>query len=163
MKTLNRITSMLAAAGLSLGLAAAASTPSNAAVLQAGILNCAIGPSVGFIVATPAKMTCTFYPADQKPAEHYAGVVMKAGLGAGIAAGTALSWAVFDMQNGYTSHGLAGTYAGPSGEAALGLGVGVNVLFGGSKESLVLTPISVQGSVAAGGGVGITVMELFPA
>jgi hypothetical protein len=36
----------------------------------------------------------------------------------------------------------------------------VNVLFGGSKDSLVLTPVSIQGSVAAGGGVGITVMEL---
>lgn len=160
MTTRNKITSMLAAAGLSLSLAAATATPSNAAAVQAGILNCAIGPSVGFIVATPAKMTCTFYPADQKPAEHYTGVVLKAGLGAGVAAGTALSWVVFDLQNDSSTKGLAGTYAGASGEVALGLGVGVNVLFGGSKDSLVLTPISVQGSVATGGGVGITVMEL---
>lgn len=134
MKTLNRITSMLATAGLSLGLAAAAVTPSNAAVVKAGILNCAIGPSVGFMVATPAAMTCTFYSADQKPAEHYTGVVLKVGLGAGIAAGMALSWAVFDLQNNSATNELAGTYAGASGEAALGLGVGVNVLFGGSKR-----------------------------
>jgi hypothetical protein len=160
MKTLTKITSMLAAAGLSLGLAAATATPTNAAVLQVGILNCAIGPSVGFIVATPAKMACTFYPTAQKPAEHYTGVVLKAGLGAGIAAGTALSWAVFDLQNDYATKGLAGTYAGASGEVALGLGVGVNVLFGGSRDTLVLTPVSIQGSVAAGGGVGVTVMEL---
>jgi len=36
----------------------------------------------------------------------------------------------------------------------------VNVLFGGSNESFVLTPISVQGQVGLGGGVGVTVMEL---
>jgi len=160
MKTLTKITPMLAAAGLSLALAAAATTPANAAVLHVGILNCAVGPSVGIIVATPAQMTCTFYPSDSKPAEHYIGVVLKAGLGAGIVAGTALSWAVFDQQSNYTSQGLTGTYAGASGEAALGLGLGVNVLFGGSNESFVLTPLSVQGSVAVGGGIGITVMEL---
>lgn len=159
MKTLTKITPMLAAAGLSLALAAT-TTPANAAVAQAGILNCAIGPSVGFIVATPAKMTCTFYPSSGKPAENYSGIVTKAGVGAGIVAGTALSWAVFDMQDNYATKGLAGTYAGASGEIAMGLGLGVNVLFGGSNESFVLSPISVQGSVAVGGGVGVTIMQL---
>lgn len=158
MKTLTKIAPMLAAAGLSLSLAAAA-TPANAAVVQAGILNCAIGPSVGFIVATPAQMACTFYPTSG-PAEKYTGVVTKAGVGAGIVAGTAMSWAVFDLQNTYSTKGLAGTYAGASGEVAMGLGVGVNVLFGGSNESFVLSPVSVQGSVAVGGGVGVTLMQL---
>jgi Protein of unknown function (DUF992) len=160
MKTLTKITPMLAAAGLGLALAAAATTPSNAAVLQVGILNCAIGPSVGFIITTPAQMICTLYPSDGKPAEHYTGTVMKAGLGAGIVAGTALSWVVYDQQSNYATKGLAGTYAGGSAEASLGVGVGVNVLFGGSNESFVLTPLSVQGQVGVGGGVGITVMEL---
>ena len=159
MKTLTKIAPMLAAAGLSLSLAAAA-TPANAAVVQAGILNCAIGPSVGFIVATPAQMACTFYPSSGEHAEKYTGVVTKAGVGAGIVAGTAMSWAVFDLQNNYSTKGLAGTYAGASGEVAMGLGVGVNVLFGGSNESLVLSPVSVQGSVAVGGGVGVTLMHL---
>lgn len=159
MKKSAKITSVLAAAGLGLSVAAA-TAPANAAAVQAGILNCAIGPSVGFIVATPAQMACTFYPSGGKPAEQYTGVVTKAGVGAGIVAGTALSWVVFDLQDNAATKGLAGTYAGASGEMAMGLGLGVNVLFGGSNESLVLSPISVQGSVAVGGGVGVTLMQL---
>ncbi|MDP3896599.1 MAG: DUF992 domain-containing protein [Mesorhizobium sp.] len=159
MKNFAKITSILAAAGFGLTVAAA-TVPANAAVVQAGILNCAIGPSVGFIVATPAQMTCTFYPSSGKPAENYTGIVTKAGVGAGIVAGTALSWAVFDLQDTFATKGLAGTYAGASGEMAMGLGLGVNVLFGGSNESLVLSPISIQGSVAVGGGVGVTLMQL---
>ena len=85
---------------------------------------------------------------------------MKAWFGAGVVAGTAISWAVYAQQADYAPQGLAGTYAGVSAEASVGFGVGVNALYGGSNQSFVLTPISVQGQVGLGFGVGVTEMNL---
>ncbi len=49
---------------------------------------------------------------------------------------------------------LAGRYGGVTASAAVGLGLGANVLVGGMQKSIALQPVSVQGmmglNVAAG-------------
>ena len=51
---------------------------------------------------------------------------------------------------------LSGTYVGASAAAAAGLGLGANVLLGGSNDQVALQPASVEGiqglNVAAGFG-----------
>ena len=42
---------------------------------------------------------------------------------------------------------LAGTYAGGTAEATIGVGLGANVLVGGSNQTVALQPVSVQGQV----------------
>jgi hypothetical protein len=51
---------------------------------------------------------------------------------------------------------LSGRYIGASAEATIAVGLGANVLIGGSRRSVALQPISVQGqtgfNIAAGVG-----------
>jgi hypothetical protein len=58
---------------------------------------------------------------------------------------------------------LAGGYAGASGEASLGAGVGANVLIGGSNRSVALQPLSVQGQTGVNLALGVASLELIPA
>lgn len=55
---------------------------------------------------------------------------------------------------------LAGTYVGVSAEETLGLGLGANVLVGGSESSIALQPLSVQGQAGLNLAVGVSRLEL---
>jgi hypothetical protein len=59
---------------------------------------------------------------------------------------------------------LAGTYIGATGSAAAGPGVGVNVLVGGSGNTVSLQPISLQGGVGlnVAGGIGAVSLTYQP-
>jgi hypothetical protein len=57
---------------------------------------------------------------------------------------------------------LAGNYAGVSADAAVGLGVGANALVGGSKNSIVLQPLSVEGQTGINIAVGVAELSLRP-
>lgn len=59
---------------------------------------------------------------------------------------------------------LAGTYEGVSGDVALGPGVGANVfLLGGSRRSIALQPLSVEGEAGVNLAVGVSRLRLRPA
>ena len=53
---------------------------------------------------------------------------------------------------------LAGTYVGASG--SVGVGVGANMLFGGSGRSIALQPLSVEGSVGINLSLGVSGLTL---
>jgi hypothetical protein len=55
---------------------------------------------------------------------------------------------------------LAGTYVGASGSIGVGVGVGANLLFGGTGRSVVLQPLSVQGSVGINLSLGVSGLTL---
>jgi hypothetical protein len=57
---------------------------------------------------------------------------------------------------------LAGNYAGAQGSASVGVGVGANVLVGGSANSIALQPLSLQGSTGLSVAVGLAGLELRP-
>jgi Protein of unknown function (DUF992) len=57
---------------------------------------------------------------------------------------------------------LAGDYAGAQGSATLGVGVGGNVLIGGSNNSIALQPLSVQSQVGVNIAAGLASLELRP-
>ena len=57
---------------------------------------------------------------------------------------------------------LAGNYVGAQGSATLGVGVGGNVLVGGSGNSIALQPLSVQGQVGVAIAAGLESLELRP-
>ncbi len=78
----------------------------------------------------------------------------RVGLDLGITAGGVLGWAVFAPTNGVPRGALAGNYIGASGDVALGLGVGANALVGGSKKSIALQPVSLEGQVGASIALG---------
>jgi hypothetical protein len=57
---------------------------------------------------------------------------------------------------------LSGNYAGAQGSASVGVGVGANVLVGGSQNAVSLQPLSLQGSVGLNVAAGLQSLELRP-
>ena len=55
---------------------------------------------------------------------------------------------------------LAGEYVGASGDIAVGVGVGANVLLGGSNRTIALQPLSVEGQAGLNVSLGVSGLTL---
>jgi hypothetical protein len=151
----------IAIGGSSLGPAYAqqmvpASAPEN---VKAGTLTCDISAGIGLIIASKKQLTCMFTPSEPLPREVYTGTINKFGLDIGATAGGEMAWAVYAPTNRRFG-ALAGQYGGASAEATVGLGVGANVLFGGSDRTITLQPVSIQGQAGLNLAVGVTSLDL---
>src|SRR6478672_3583948 len=130
---------------------------------KVGMLNCNVGPEVGFIVGGRAKLSCRYSPSSPSvPTENYTGEITTIGLDIGVSKGGKLAWAVFMPTNGPPHGALTGDYAGVSGQAAVGVGVGGNILVGGSNRSVTLQPFSVEGDTGINLAIGVSDMVLRP-
>jgi hypothetical protein len=105
-------------------------------------------------------MACRFIPNGPNPPEAYVGVMNSIGLDVGITAGGVMAWGVFAPTAGPKRGALAGTYGGASGSIGVGLGVGANLLFGGTGRSIVLQPLSVEGTVGINLSLGVSALTL---
>ncbi len=149
---------MMVAAGGLLGNAQPAAAQGQS-YLKVGVLTCAVSPGVGVIVGSSKTMSCTFVPEARGP-EHYSGRITRVGLDVGVTGATVIVWAVLSKVHGFPAGALAGTYVGGSAEATVGVGLGANVLLGGSSRSFALQPVSVQGQVGLDFAVGIAKVTL---
>jgi len=139
---------------------AAGQTPSGT---KAGMLACTLAPSIGFIVGSRQTLACRFSPDGPFPPEAYVGTITTIGLDIGFTGGGALAWAVFAPTAGPPPGALAGEYVGATGEVTAGVGVGANVLFGGSNRTIALQPVSVEGQVGVNLALGVSGLALHPA
>ncbi len=112
--------------------------------VQVGILECRGGASIGFIVGSVTNLGCVLR-ADGMPEDRYVATIRKVGLDLGITQESALAWGVFAPSAQLGPGGLSGNYVGAQGSATLGVGVGGNVLVGGSANSIALQPLSRAG------------------
>jgi hypothetical protein len=143
------------------GFVLADSPPARAqSYLKAGVLTCSVSPGVGLIIGSSKSISCTFTP-DFRGPEYYGGRIRKVGIDVGFTGATVIVWAVLSSVQGFPVGALAGTYAGVSAEATLGLGLGANVLVGGSNRAFALQPLSVQGQVGLDFAIGIAQVELY--
>ena len=129
--------------------------------VQVGVLECRGGASIGFIVGSVTHLGCVLR-AQGNFEDRYVATVRKVGLDLGITQESALAWGVFAPVARLGPGDLAGTYAGAQGSATLGVGVGGNVLVGGSANSIALQPLSVQGQVGVSLAAGLESLELRP-
>lgn len=137
---------------------AAAQTPP--AWTQIGMLSCKLNPSIGFIIAGHQSMECRFVQSAAYPEQAYQGALNTVGIDIGFSAGGALAWGVFAPTVGAAPGALAGEYVGASGDIGLGIGVGANVLIGGSGRTFALQPLSLEGSVAVNVSLGVSGLKL---
>lgn len=156
---------MVRLSSLVLGIAAAAFFTASQAQsqqgVQVGVFNCRGGASVGFVVGSVTNLGCVL-TGTGRPDQPYVATIRKVGIDLGITEQTALSWAVFVPVN-YSGPGdLSGNYAGAQGSASVGVGVGANVLVGGSQNAFSLQPLSLQGSVGLNVAAGLQSLELRP-
>jgi hypothetical protein len=130
--------------------------------VRTGVLNCDVSAGLGLIIGSQRSVNCLFTPDQPGPQEGYFGTITKLGLDIGATAGGVMVWAVYaDTSRGYGF--LAGDYAGASGEATVAVGLGANVLVGGSSRTVALQPVSVGGQVGLNLALGVANLSIRPA
>jgi Protein of unknown function (DUF992) len=129
--------------------------------VQVGVLECRGGASIGFIVGSVTNLGCVLR-ANGMPEDRYVATIRKVGLDLGITQESALAWVVFAPVVRLGPGDLSGNYVGAQGSATLGVGVGGNVLVGGSANSIALQPLSLQGQIGIAIAAGLESLELRP-
>ena len=129
--------------------------------VQVGVLECRGGASIGFVVGSVTNLGCVLR-VDGMPDDRYIATIRKVGVDLGITQELALAWGVYAPVARFGPGDLSGNYAGAQGSASVGIGVGGNVLVGGSNNSIALQPLSVQGQVGLNVAAGLESLELRP-
>ncbi|HXL69515.1 MAG TPA: DUF992 domain-containing protein [Xanthobacteraceae bacterium] len=153
-----RRTSLAVAAAAALALSAGAAAAQSR--VEVGTLDCQVAPSVSFIVGSVRELRCVFLPNRGSRPHHYRGIVRRVGVDIGASAGGRLVWAVYAPTYNINRKDLVGNYGGASAGIAAGAGVGANALWGGSRNTIALQPISVEGSLGVGIAAGVAGLEL---
>ena len=129
--------------------------------MELGVLDCKVEGGAGFIIGSTKDLSCTFSPAGGRAPEPYFGQVQKFGLDVGVTGATLIRWIVLaPTADAYAPGALAGNYVGVSAEATVGVGLGANALVGGSGETFVLQPVSVQAQEGLNLAVGFSSFQL---
>ena len=158
LKPLGAIAVLAVAAAVALPIPASA----QANRTKVGTLSCDISGGIGLIITSKKDLTCMFTPSQPGPREVYVGSITKFGLDLGATAGGEMVWAVFAPTNRKFG-ALAGDYGGATAEATVGVGLGANVLVGGSDRTVALQPVSVQGQAGLNVAAGVAELRLRPA
>jgi hypothetical protein len=85
------------------------------------------------------------------------------GVDLGFTTRSKLVWAVFAPTAGYHHGSLSGLYQGATAEATLGVGIGTNILVGGTSGSIHLQTVSVTGQLGlnvAATGTSVTLTSV---
>jgi hypothetical protein len=148
------LAAVLAAA---LGFAAAPALAASNGV-KIGMLTCNVAGGVGMIIGSSKGVDCVF-EGTVGQRERYTGSIGKLGLDVGVTGKAVMAWAVF-APGKLKSGALAGRYAGASAEATVAVGLGANVLIGGSDKSIALQPVSVQAQTGLNLAAGVASLRL---
>jgi hypothetical protein len=149
---------LMATAGAALALLATANIAQAQTRVEVGVLTCTARGSTGFIVGSSRDLSCRFVR--QGRDEFYRGTINKFGIDIGSTKQATISWAVLAPTANLPARSLDGTYAGVSAEATVGLGVGANALIGGSQNSIILQPLSVQAQEGLNIAAGVSQLKL---
>src|SRR6266852_4695574 len=146
-----------------LALAAGILAPGTPAQAQGGVrvgtLNCQVASGWGFVFGSSKGLRCTLSPGPGRP-ELYAGTINKFGVDIGYTQGGVLVWAVFAPTANLAPGAMSGNYVGATGSATVGVGVGANVLVGGSNSTISLQPVSIEGNTGLNVAAGIGSISL---
>jgi len=154
------------AAATALFVQASAQTPGDAGTRGAagksgvniGSLDCRVAGGMGFVFGSSKALDCVLARTDGV-AEHYQGQIKKFGVDLGFTKESHIIWLVF-APGSIARGAVAGDYGGVTAEVALGLGVGANVLLGGSNKQVTLQPVSVEGGTGLNIAAGVAAVEL---
>ena len=129
---------------------------------QVGMLKCDTSIGIGEILVRKQTMTCVFTHTNGKT-ENYTGKIHQYGVEIGMVKEGHLAWAVFAVSPASGTGLLAGKYGGVDASAAAGIGLGADVLVGGTGEAFSLQPLAVEGEPGIGIAAGVEQVELIAA
>jgi hypothetical protein len=158
MKILRMAAAVAATVGIAAGLAAPAMAQSG---VRVGTLTCNVASGWGFVFGSSRALNCTF--AGPGRYEYYVGNIARFGVDIGYTQGGVLIWTVVAPTAVVAPGSLAGSYAGGTASATVGVGVGANALVGGSGNTIALQPLSLEGSTGLNVAAGIGAITLTPA
>jgi len=148
---------------VALALAVMSFGPAAEARVKAGALSCDVSGGFGWIVGSVKSVSCVFTPDNGAPREAYQGTIRKFGLDIGVTTRQEMVWLVFaDTWPPANRGALAGDYVGATGEATVAVGLGANVLIGGSNRTIALQPLSVTGQTGLNVAAGVADLQLRP-
>jgi hypothetical protein len=157
MSKVMRLTATLFAAIV--GVAALAAPASAQSAVKVGTLSCNVASGFGFIFGSSKAINCT-YSGVGGQFEHYVGNITKFGADIGYTSGGVLIWTVVAPVAMMHPGALAGSYAGGTASATVGVGVGANALVGGSNNTIALQPLSIEGNTGLNVAAGIAAVTL---
>ena len=129
--------------------------------VQAGVLECKGGQNVGYVVTSATQLQCVFRSVDGR-VDPYVATIHRFGLDLGVTSQTGLAWAVNAPSYNVGPGALGGHYGGVGANATVGVGVGANLLVGGSQNAFSLQPLSLQGQIGLAAVAGIVDVDLSP-
>jgi hypothetical protein len=127
---------------------------------RVGGLTCDTDPRVGLVLGSRQNMRCVFIAGTTGQQYTYAGTIRRLGVDIGVTRGGTLFWAVFARNSQIGRATLRGNYVGASGNVAVGLGLGAQVLIGGSRRTITLQPLSVEGQIGLNLALGVARLTL---
>jgi hypothetical protein len=122
-----------------------------------GGLICDIGARVG---TASERVGCVFRSNATAQHDSYTGRIARRGADVGVIGRRKLFWEVFAPTSEISPGALRGRYVSASGNALLALGLGPNVLVGGSNRMISLQPLAVEGQFGINLAVDVAGMTL---
>ena len=124
-----------------------------------GTLTCNVASGFGFVFGSSRALNCTFAGPGPRY-EHYVGNISKFGVDIGYTQAGVLIWTVLAPTAVIVPGSLAGSFAGGTASATVGIGVGANALIGGSGNSFALQPLSIETNQGLNVAAGIGALTL---
>jgi hypothetical protein len=128
--------------------------------MRVGSLICDTDPRLGLVLGSRQDMRCVFHASDGVAQYAYRGTIRRIGIDFGVTRAQTLTWAVFAPGSTIGPGALRGNYVGASGNAALGVGLGVKVLVGGSRHRISLQPVSIGGQIGINVALAVSSLTL---
>jgi hypothetical protein len=127
--------------------------------VELGTLTCDVAGGAGLIFGSSKRLECSFERSGGET-EFYSGTISKFGLDIGVTNAAVIVWGVLAPTSGLPTGGIAGNYVGVGTQATVGVGLGANVLIGGSNRSVALQPVSVSGQEGLNVAAGVAEIKL---
>lgn len=150
---------LLATIGVS-ALISIVALPAHAERFRVGRLMCTSTPRVGWVIGSAQDLNCAFRASNSRRQYSYEGRIRRVGLDLGMTSGAVLSWNVFARSSRIGPSTLRGSYVGASGNIAFGIGLGANLLIGGSRRTIILQPLSIETSIGLNLAASVTSLTL---
>lgn len=130
--------------------------------VELGTLECFVDEGTGYLLGSSKDISCVFTSVDEtREIDNYFGVINKFGLDIGKTEQSYISWIVVAPSISRFERGfLQGDYVGASASASVAIGLGANVLVGGSGQTFALQPVSVQTQEGLNLAIGVAEIEL---
>lgn len=135
--------------------------PQESGTVRIGTLRCDVAGDRNFVFGSTRQLVCDFTNLAGRH-DRYKGEIRRYGVDLGFLRSGVMLWGVLAPTTDQRPGVLAGDFEGVSAgvTAGVGVGVGANVLVGGSRRSITLQPISIEGNTGLNLALGVARLRL---